>query len=113
MIAPTRTMPWIAFVPDISGVCSIVGTFEITSKPTKIARTKMVQLDEELALQLRRRHAGLVVVTHAPAMISSSQSSFELALRRQVLQQLEHVARVQLAGVGRHRARQVRAGRRS
>ena len=35
-------MPWIAFVPDISGVCSIVGTFEITSKPTNTASTKIV-----------------------------------------------------------------------
>ena len=36
------TMPWIAFVPDISGVCSSVGTFEITSKPRKIASTRIV-----------------------------------------------------------------------
>ena len=35
-------MPWIALVPDISGVCSIVGTFEITSKPTNTASTKIV-----------------------------------------------------------------------
>ena len=35
-------MPWIAFVPDISGVCSMVGTFEITSKPTNTASTKIV-----------------------------------------------------------------------
>ncbi len=41
-IAPTITMPWIAFVPDISGVWSSVGTFEITSKPRKIARTRIV-----------------------------------------------------------------------
>jgi hypothetical protein len=33
-------IPWIAFVPDINGVCRIVGTFEMTSKPTKIASTK-------------------------------------------------------------------------
>jgi hypothetical protein len=42
IIAPTTTMPWIAFVPDISGVCSSVGTFEITSKPRKIASTRIV-----------------------------------------------------------------------
>src|SRR5690348_17581758 len=30
-----------ALVPDISGVCSMEGTFEISSKPTKIASTKM------------------------------------------------------------------------
>src|SRR4029453_770729 len=41
-IAPTSTIPWIAFVPDINGVCSIVGTFEITSMPRKIARTRIV-----------------------------------------------------------------------
>ncbi len=35
-------MPWIALVCDISGVWSVVGTFEITSKPTKAARTKIV-----------------------------------------------------------------------
>ena len=35
-------MPWIAFVPDISGVCSSVGTFEITSMPRKIASTRIV-----------------------------------------------------------------------
>ena len=27
-------MPWIALVADISGVCSVFGTLEITSKPT-------------------------------------------------------------------------------
>src|SRR2546428_12755896 len=41
-IAPTRMIPWIAFVPDIKGVCRIVGTFEMTSMPTKIASTKKV-----------------------------------------------------------------------
>src|SRR5205823_1448628 len=38
--APTRMIPWIAFEPDISGVCRMVGTFEITSKPTKAASTR-------------------------------------------------------------------------
>ena len=31
-----------AFVPDISGVCSVLGTLEITSKPTKAESTKTV-----------------------------------------------------------------------
>ena len=39
---PSITIPWIAFVWLISGVCSVVGTFEITAKPTKAASTKMV-----------------------------------------------------------------------
>ena len=34
-------MPWIAFVPLISGVCSVFGTFEMTSKPTKAASTRI------------------------------------------------------------------------
>src|SRR5262249_7712248 len=38
---PSSTIPWIAFVPDISGVCSVFGTFEITSKPTNAARTRI------------------------------------------------------------------------
>ena len=42
MIAPTITIPWIAFVPDMSGVCRSVGTFEITSNPTKAASTRIV-----------------------------------------------------------------------
>src|SRR5439155_12042574 len=39
-IAPTITIPWIAFAPLMSGVWSVDGTFETTSKPTKIARMK-------------------------------------------------------------------------
>src|SRR3989440_1918134 len=39
-MAPTRMMPWIAFVPDMSGVWRIVGTLEITSKRMKIAGPK-------------------------------------------------------------------------
>ena len=34
-------MPWIAFVADISGVCSVFGTFEMTSKPTNAASTRI------------------------------------------------------------------------
>src|SRR5258707_11956753 len=36
-------MPWIELVADISGVCSVAGTFPMTSKPTSSARTKMVR----------------------------------------------------------------------
>ena len=35
-------MPWIALAPDISGVCSVEETFEITSMPTKTLRMKIV-----------------------------------------------------------------------
>ncbi len=41
---PSRTIPWIALVPDISGVCSVFGTFEITTKPMKPASTRIARL---------------------------------------------------------------------
>ena len=71
MIAPTMTMPWMKFVPDISGVCSIVGTFEITSKPRKIASARIVS-----SITSESAHASSFGrVTHAPPVISSSKSS--------------------------------------
>ena len=39
---PTRMTPWIALVPDISGVCKTLGTFEMTSSPTNAAKIKTV-----------------------------------------------------------------------
>jgi len=48
--APSTTMPWIAFVPDMSGVCRSVGTFEMTSKPTNAARTRIVSSVTSCAL---------------------------------------------------------------
>jgi len=42
MTAPMRMTPWMAFAPDISGVCSTEETFDTTSKPTKTASTKNV-----------------------------------------------------------------------
>src|SRR5215211_3270651 len=39
---PSMTMPWIAFVCDISGVWRVVGTLDMTSNPTKAASTKIV-----------------------------------------------------------------------
>ena len=59
MIAPTITIPWMKFVPDISGVCSIVGTFEMTSKPRKIASTRIVSSMTRLSL------------AHVPSSVSS------------------------------------------
>ena len=36
--------PLIAFAPDINGVCSIAGTFEMTSSPRKMAKTMIKML---------------------------------------------------------------------
>ena len=41
MSAPTIVMPEIAFEPDINGVCNWEGTFEISSKPRKMANTNV------------------------------------------------------------------------
>ena len=41
-IAPSRMIPWMALAPDISGVCSVEETLEITSMPTNTLSTKMV-----------------------------------------------------------------------
>jgi len=38
-IDPTSTIPLMAFAPDIKGVCKTDGTFDISSKPKKTAKT--------------------------------------------------------------------------
>ena len=48
-MAPTTTIPEIAFVTAISGVCSEWLTFQITWKPTKQASTKTVKWPMKLA----------------------------------------------------------------
>ena len=82
-------MPWIALAPDISGVCSVEETLEITSMPTKTLSTKIVSQTTGLA------HGGLSppgrarvgscriapsCVTQDPATISSSKSGAKRAL---------------------------------
>ncbi len=36
-------MPWIAFVPDMSGVCSVFGTLEMTAYPRNPETTRMAR----------------------------------------------------------------------
>ena len=43
-IEPTRTIPWIEFAPDISGVCSNGDTRLITSNPMNAASMKTYRL---------------------------------------------------------------------
>ena len=38
------TMPWMALVPDISGVCSVLGTLEMTANPTNPDSPRMARL---------------------------------------------------------------------
>ena len=42
MIAPTITIPDIAFDPDIKGVCKVEGTFVITSYPINNDKAKII-----------------------------------------------------------------------
>ena len=108
-MAPTITIPWIAFVPDMSGVCSRGGTFEITSKPRKIASTRIVSSirnEGSLTPSPPSGHTGagsdlVLEVEH------------QLAVRAQVLEHGGDVAGVELARVVRHRGGEVRRSRRS
>ena len=43
--APSTTMPWMALVPDISGVCSVLGTLEMTANPTNPANTRIAMFN--------------------------------------------------------------------
>ena len=38
---PPCVMPEMALAPDMSGVCSVAGTFEMSSKPKKMDNTRM------------------------------------------------------------------------
>ncbi|ULU27406.1 hypothetical protein DYST_04361 [Dyella terrae] len=40
-MAPTSTMPWMKFEPDINGVWSITGTRAMISYPVNAANIKM------------------------------------------------------------------------
>ncbi len=113
-------MPWIALVPDISGVCSVFGTFEMTSKPTNAASTRIVisvsrLIGAPLGGRARRRLPWRPRATispsrvmQAPAIISSSKSSFRAPSSSTIrLEQRLDVARVELGSVVGHRRRQV------
>src|SRR6266699_2824736 len=114
-MAPTRMMPWIALVPDISGVCRMVGTLEITSMPTKTASTKKVSSCSSSVLMEssagRRRKQLLRALAHDLARVRDARALGDLVLEvkvdRSVLDQMQQqvgdVARVQLARVQRHR----------
>ena len=69
---PSSTIPWIAFVPDISGVCSVLGTFEMTSNPTKAASTRIAS---SVSRSIYRSTTLPSRATQAPLMTSSSKSS--------------------------------------
>ena len=92
-------MPWIAFVPDISGVCSSVGTFEITSKPRKIASTSIVS---SMTVSVARRSARPPPRARHAGAGDDLVVPVERAARRRAracCEQRGDVARVELARV--------------
>ncbi len=79
---PSITIPWIALVWLISGVCRVVGTFEITAKPTNAASTKIVSsVTRSINRPSPAARSFLIspaCVRQAPAITSSSKSRFRL-----------------------------------
>ena len=79
---PSITIPWIAFVWLISGVCSVVGTFEITAKPTNAERTKITNSIAKSISSSRPAARSFLIsppwVRQAPATTSSSKFSARL-----------------------------------
>ena len=98
-IAPTRTMPWIELAPDISGVCSVAGTLLMTSKPTRMASTKMASalssswahgascLSGSRSFFVASWTTAPSLVMTVAAVISSLMSRFSCAVLQQVEQE--------------------------
>src|SRR4051794_29844008 len=96
---PSTTIPWIALVADISGVWSVFGTREMTSKPTKAAITSsVISVTRSIGLpgHTRLRQHFVIPVQVEVALVVDHQ-----------LDQRLHVARVHHRGRLRHLGRQV------
>src|SRR5688500_13983856 len=105
-IAPTTVMPLIALAPDISGVCSVVGTRLISSTPRKVARVKMTMPPMSVS--------SILGSPHGPAVHDAGRTDDRIGeVHRQravpggVFDEALHVAAVHLAGVEGERRRQV------
>src|SRR3954447_7561009 len=106
--APTRITPWIAFAPLISGGCSVVDTFETTSKPTNTDRTKKDSrvtgsTSRSFQLQGGRLVPDLAVVRQAGArehLVGQVHPEAALVVQHQP-EQVRHVLGVQPARVDR------------
>src|SRR5664280_3217997 len=67
IMAPTRTIPWMALLPDMSGVWRMLGTRDTTSLPTKIARMKIVRNSRIPVPLMRTMSPGRKPVMTPPA----------------------------------------------
>ena len=115
---PSTTIPWIAFVPDISGVCSVFGTFEMTAKPTKPASTRIARLVTRHQACLLRRglDCGLGARVDDLAVARDARAGDDLVVEveldrrcRAVLAVLDDQARAAPARCARTAARRARA----
>src|SRR5918998_3618448 len=92
---PSSTIPWIALVPLISGVWSVFGTFEITSKPTNAASARIASsVSRSIRHLLGARVHDLAAARDARA---GDHLVLEVQLQRGVLarhqlEQAQHVA---------------------
>ena len=119
MSDPTSEMPEIAFVSDISGVCSSGGTRVITSiaderREHEDAQPELDAIDHVTATSSRAATNPLVARSRrpvrpaSPRTISSSQSGSSAVLPPAAPQEVREVPRVHLARVERHARGQVR-----
>src|SRR5712691_2954511 len=109
-------MPWIELVADISGVCSVAGTFPMTSMPTSSASTKMVRsvtraVDTGASWGgVWERHCWLEQAGHDvvddPAVMRDHHAGLDL-VPGQVQQHRGDVPRVRVRGRGGHGGGQV------
>src|SRR5208282_6811192 len=108
-----------ALVPDISGVCSIEGTFEISSKPTKTesTKTKKVRIKMVVSGLIKSVWFGDEFFVHDFAAVrdETTLDDFVVELEDEVfvllvpkfLDKARQVRGINLAGVQRHAPRQV------
>src|ERR1700745_3057234 len=113
-------MPWMALVADISGVCSVAGTFPMTSMPTSSARMKMVRsvsraVDTGVSLGFFGGEQGGHALLYDPAVVRDHHARLDLVAgidgQRPAggygRQQRGDVPRVGVRGRGRHTGGQV------
>src|SRR5215207_7109586 len=102
-----------ALVPDISGVCKVLGTLEITENPTNPESTRIARL----ASSWSYIYASRVLCTARGACDARIRNDLVVEVRRQLavgdqqVQQRGDVLRVQLAGMLGHGRRQVQRRR--
>src|SRR5687768_5533651 len=106
-------MPLTAFAPDINGVWSVGGTRPISSTPRNVESVKMTIAMISASVVMKDSPTGCssdlagVDQTHRPGDLVVHADHQLAFLGEEVLQERQDVAAQHLAGVQRHRGRQV------